>query len=719
MTPYEAWHGKKPAVSYLRTFGCLAYVKDVRPHLPKLSDCSKPMVLIGYADGAKAYKVFDPVSGRVQVSRDVIFDEGAGWDWDAAGAAAVPGGGGCSDFTVEYLTTATSPSPLTSAPSSASSGASASRAVTPSSASTPATLASASTPATPTFVSPPPGVDENLDAEQDDCPLRYRSMGDLLGNARTPGFATRDPEEGELHLLAAEEPASFTEAEQRQEWRRAMLDEIASIEENNTWRLVDLPSGHRAIGLKWVFKLKKDAEGRVAKHKARLVAKGYVQQPGIDFEEVFALVARLESVRLLLAQAAQAGWTVHHMDVKSAFLNGELAEEVYVKQPPGFVEEGREHQVLRLDKALYGLRQAPRAWNSKLDATLLSLGFRQNDCEHAVYVRGNTSARLLVGVYVDDLIITGTKEDEIVRFKGEMKALFKMSDLGLLSFYLGIEVEQVAGSIRLSQAAYARRILERAGMLGCNPSATPMEQRLKLSKTSAAAPVNPNWYRGIVGCLRYLVHTRPDIAFSVGYVSRFMEAPTTEHEAAVKRILRYIAGTTEFGCHYHQSSSPVQLVGYSDADMAGDPDTRKSTTGVVFFLGTSPVSWQSVKQKVVALSSCEAEYIAATTAACQGVWLSQLLGEVNQEEPDAFKLLIDNKSAIALSKNPVFHERSKHIATRYHYIRERVGDGSVHVEFVRTEGQIADILTKALGRTRFQELRSRIGVADVKFRCKT
>ncbi|XP_052135136.1 secreted RxLR effector protein 161-like [Oryza glaberrima] len=251
------------------------------------------------------------------------------------------------------------------------------------------------------------------------------------------------------------------------------------------------------------------------------------------------------------------------------------------------------------------------------------------------------------------------------------------------------------------------------------PECHAMEQRLKLSKTSAAAPVNPTWYRGIVGCLRYLVHTRPDIAFSVGYVSRFMEAPTTEHEAAVKCILRYIAGTTEFGCHYHQSSSPVQLVGYSDADMAGDPDTRKSTTGVVFFLGTSPVSWQSVKQKVVALSSCEAEYIAATTAACQGVWLSQLLGEINQEELDAFKLLIDNKSAIALSKNPVFHERSKHIATRYHYIRERVEDGSVHVEFVGTEGQIADILTKALGRTRFLELRSRIGVADVKFRCKT
>ncbi len=272
--------------------------------------------------------------------------------------------------------------------------------------------------------------------------------------------------------------------------------------------------------------------------------------------------------------------------------------------------------MLRLDKALYGLRQAPRVWNAKLDASLLSLGFRRNDCEHAVYGRGSGDSRLLVGVYVDDLIITGNVAMEIDRFKAEMMSLFKMSDLGPLSFYLGIEVEQVADGIRLSQKSYAQRILERAGMQGCNSCLTPMEPRLKLTKASTAAPVDATQYRSIVGCLWYLVHTRPDLAFSVGYVSHFMEAPTTEHDAAVKRILRYVAGTVDFGCYYKRMETPPELVGYCDADMAGDVDTRKSTSGVVFFLGANPVSWQSIKQKVVALSSCEAEYIAATTAAC-------------------------------------------------------------------------------------------------------
>lgn len=302
---------------------------------------------------------------------------------------------------------------------------------------------------------------------------------------------------------------------------------------------------------------------------------------------------------------------------------------------------------------------------------------------------------------------------EIDRFKAEMKSLFRMSDLGLLCFYLGIEVEQVAGSTRMTQSAFARRILEKAGMQDCNACATPMEQRLKLSNHSDAPPVDSTGYRSIVGSLRYLVHTRSDIAFAVGYVSRFMEAPTAEHEAAVKRILRYIAGTIDYGIIYQRSETPATLVGFFDADMAGDVDTRKSTSGVMFFLGSNPVSWQSQKQKVVALSSCEAEYIAARTAACQGVWMAQLLGEINQAQPDVFKLMVDNKSAIALSKNPVFHDCSKHIATRYHYIRECVEEGRVQLEFTGTADQVADILTKSLGRVRFEELRSRIGVSEV------
>uniref|UniRef100_A0A8R7PM28 Reverse transcriptase Ty1/copia-type domain-containing protein n=1 Tax=Triticum urartu TaxID=4572 RepID=A0A8R7PM28_TRIUA len=284
------------------------------------------------------------------------------------------------------------------------------------------------------------------------------------------------------------------------------------------------------------------------------------------------------------------------MDVKSAFLNGNLAEEVYVQQTPGFVAAGQEHKVLRLRKALYGLHQAPRAWNAKLDATLVAMGFRRCNSEHAVYARGSGHELLLLGVYVDDLVIAGADTREIDNFKTEMKGTFKMSDLGLLSYYLGIEVRQEAGGVIIAQSAYADKIVERAGLTGCNPSPTPMEARLKLSKGSTAAPTDAT-YRSLVGTLRYLTHTRPDITYAVGYVSRFMEAPTVEHLTAVKHIIRYVAGTCSLGCHFpRRGAGGASLFGYNDSDMAGDIDDRKRTTGALFFIGESPVIWLSQKQ---------------------------------------------------------------------------------------------------------------------------
>jgi hypothetical protein len=378
---------------------------------------------------------------------------------------------------------------------------------------------------------------------------------------------------GEAELLVAVgdgEPATFEEAKRDQHWVKAMREEMASIEQNNTWKLVDMPRGHKAIGLKWVFKIKRDEASRIVKHKARLVAKGYVQQQGIDFDEVFAPVARMESIRMLLAVAAQKGWYVHHMDVKSAFLNGELREEVYVQQPPGFVAAGHEGKVLKLIKALYGLRQAPRAWNVKLDNSLQNMGFTRCAGEHGMYTRGIGEARVVVGVYVDDLIITGADPVAVEAFKREMKRVFNMSDLGLLSFYLGIEVKQGNNSITLGQEAYARKLLEKAGLGGCNPCSTPMEVRLQLSKQSTTAEVDATMYRSLVGSLRYLVHTRPDITFAVGYVSRFMEKPRQEHLGAVKHLLRYVAGTVDYGlCYPKYAGGENRLTGYSDSDLGG------------------------------------------------------------------------------------------------------------------------------------------------------
>jgi hypothetical protein len=479
-------------------------------------------------------------------------------------------------------------------------------------------MGTASPPTSPTtppspvveFATPPSNASQPSPGEE--APRRYRTLEDLFD-------ATEEvsPEDDDvICLLTTEEPATFAEAEKDKAWRAAMLEEMASIEANETWQLTQLPPGHRAIGLKWVYKLKKDSNGEVAKRKARLVAKGYVQRQGVDFEEVFAPVARMESVRVMVALAAHHGWPIHHMDVKTAFLNGDLLEEVYVEQPPGFIVDGKESKVLRLRKALYGLRQAPRAWNTKLDASLHSLGFVRSKAEHAVYRRGGGEKLLLVGVYVDDLVITGASIEEVKKFKQEMTHLFKMSDLGELSFYLGIAVQQRGGTITLQQTAYAKKLLQRAGMEECNPCSVPMEARLKLSRSGAGNLVDATHYRSIVGGLRYLVHTRPDISYAVGYVSRFMEAPTSEHLAAVKHLLRYVAGTLSYGIVYGRGRGAPNLLGFSDADLAGDVDDRKSTTGMIFFLGRSPVSWQSRKQRVVAASSCESEYIAASTTVC-------------------------------------------------------------------------------------------------------
>lgn len=369
------------------------------------------MVMMGYEKGSKAYRLYNPSTGQVCVSCDVVFEETKGWNWE--GVEEQVGDMGGEWFSVHYEP---EPSNSTDEPS---------------------------TSVQEAEVSSPDAVLENLEAPYntpivDDIPIpetpegavKTRSLDDLYEDtlARWSPADFDHVQNLELCMLGAEEPTHHDEALKHDAWRKAMEDELTSILENETWELVAPPEGVKPIGLKWVFKLKKDAEGNVIRHKARLVAKGYIQRQGIDFDEVFAPIARIETVRLLIALAAQSGWSVHHLDVKSAFLNGDLEEVVYVTQPPGFVESGKECKVLRLRKALYGLRQAPRAWNIKLDHSLLSLGFIRSPVEHSVYTQSEGGARLLVGVYVDDLIITGSDKKEIAKFKTQMNDLFSMND---------------------------------------------------------------------------------------------------------------------------------------------------------------------------------------------------------------------------------------------------------------------------------------------------
>ena len=289
----------------------------------------------------------------------------------------------------------------------------------------------------------------------------------------------------------------------------------------------------------------------------------------------------------------------------------------------------------------------------------------------------------------------------IIDFKHSMKKEFEMTDLGLMTYFLGIEVIQDNGGIFISQENYAKEVLKKFSMEDCHPTDTPVEYGTKLTKEGEGKYINPTYYKSLVGCLRYLTCTRPDILFGVGLISRFMEVPKTSHLNVAKRILRYIKGTIEYGMFY-SSSKKLELIGYSDSDWAGSYDDRKSTTGFVFYFGEATFTWSSKKQRIVALSSCEAEYIAASSSVCHAIWLRRLLQELHMPQEKSTKIYVDNKSTIALAKNPVYHERSKHIDTRFHFIRDHIKNKEVEIHHVKTSEQVADILTKPLKFKIFQ-----------------
>ncbi|GAU51473.1 hypothetical protein TSUD_95880 [Trifolium subterraneum] len=521
-------------------------------------------------------------------------------------------------------------------------------------------------------------------------------------------------QDGELleeAMLAEFEPINLNQAMNYSNWLEAMKEEIHAIEKNKTWYLVD-KTDKKAIDVKWIYKLKLRPNGEIAKCKARLVARGFLQKAGIDFNEVYAPVARLETIRIVVAIAAYNGWKMHQLDVKSAFLNGPLEEEVYVKQPPGFEVKGQEQKVYRLRKALYGLKQAPRAWNKRIDGFLIKIGFTKCVSEHGVYVKGLSKLdHIILCLYVDDLLITGANEKEIVKFKTSLMQEFEMYDLGNLSYFLGMEFKHTKKDVFLHQKKYAEDILNRFKMVNCNTAITPMETGSKLSKSSTDELVDTTLYKQIIGSLRYLCNTRPDISHSVGLVSRFMEQPRLCHLIAAKRIMRYIKGTIDHGILMPSQKSTKGEIsghGYSNSDRGGDQDDKKSTVGYLFMLGGALICWSSKKQEIVALSSCEAEYVAASYAACQTFWIEMLLEELMINNAVKVKLLVDNKSAIDLANHPISHGRSKHIERRYHFLRDQVNREKLELEYCKSEIQLADILTKPLKKARIDELKKLI-----------
>ena len=524
---------------------------------------------------------------------------------------------------------------------------------------------------------------------------------------------------------APHEPSTFEEAmasPQRDEWIKAMDAEYQALLENGTWEIDDLPPDRKVVGCKWVFKIKLDANGQIARYKARLVAQGFSQKPGIDFKETFAPVAKLVSIRVYLHMAACEDWELDQMDVKNAYLNGFLEEVIFMRQPEGYKVPGKEEKVLRLKKGLYGLKQAGRVWNDMLDDFLLQQGFTKLTGEWCIYIKVIDGAPLVISVYVDDLVLGSPRRYLVDDMKVVLKANFKMDDLGPLGYILGLRVvrDRPSRVLYLVQDAYIERVLERFGMADCVAVATPMTPGAPLQQVPLESDLSHvEWmkescpYRSAIGCLMYaMVGSRPDIAVAVGVLSRYLENPLWHHWVAVKRVLRYLRGTSSYGLMLGEGG--MELSSWSDSDWAGDVDTRRSTSGYVLQLGSSTVSWSSKRQEIVALSSTEAEYIALTRTAQEVLWMGGVLSELGYE-PEVVPVVVrgDNQGALALAKNPEFHPRTKHIAVRYHWIRDLVKAGMIEVQYVPTALMLADMLTKPLERVKFEQARRRMGIVNV------
>jgi hypothetical protein len=507
------------------------------------------------------------------------------------------------------------------------------------------------------------------------------------------------------------EPGTITQALRDPDWRSAMQAEFDALHRNNTWELVGRSSAPNLVGCKWVFRIKRNPDGSIDRYKARLVAKGFHQRPGCDYTETFSPVVKPVTIRIILALAVRQGWSVRQLDVNNAFLQGTLNEEVYMDQPPGFVNKSFPDHVCRLKKALYGLKQAPRAWYMELRVFLLSIGFVNSTADASLFIQRTPSATLYLLVYVDDIIVTGSSSTELSGLIATLAARFSLKDLGYLNYFLGVEVIPSAAGMFLSQRKYITDLLQKSGMTEAKPASTPITATPPLLKNSGDPLPSPTEYRALVGSLQYLSLTRPDIAFATNKLAQFMQNPSTMHWLALKRLLRYLAGSCDKGI-FISATAPLNFHAYSDADWAGDKDDYISTTGYLLYLGDTPISWSSRKQRSVARSSTEAEYKALADTASELLWVLSLFTELGHTPTAGPVIYCDNLGATHLSANPVFHSRMKHIALAYHFVRENVQRGRFRVSFVSTNDQLADILTKPLLRPRFEFLLSKLHLAS-------
>ena len=523
-------------------------------------------------------------------------------------------------------------------------------------------------------------------------------------------------------------------------WKKGIESEISSLKKYNTWKLIPRSetNGKKVLTSKWVFVEKQnvDANGKMTPFpKGRNVVRGFQQVQGVDYGETFAPVIKYSSVRSLCSTVADQDLEFHQMDATTAFLNGEIDEDIYIEIPEGVEIEQSDVEklglknmndlknldlVAKLEKSMYCTKQAPRCWNKKINSTIADeLGFKRSDADPCLYIKHDKDGIMMIALYVDDMLLAAKTMSQINWIKTKLSERFDMKDLGEAKLCLGLELsrDRKARKLWLTQQSYMEKIVERFGMNNSKPVATPMEEPNKLEQRLEFHSVSDEDAKGVpyreaIGSLMYLmIGSRPDIAYAVGKLARFCENPKMKHWIAVKRVLRYVKGTSKMGLCYN-GLNPEKVVGYTDSDWAGDVSDRKSTSAYVFMMAGAAVTWNSTKQTIIATSSCEAEYVAMSATSKEAIWLTRLLKDfpVKNYLEKGMIVRADSQSAMKLAANESINRRNKHIDITYHFVREVTSNGQVTLTYVPTSNMIADMLTKPLGRVKFEKLRSMIGL---------
>ncbi|KAJ0495264.1 putative RNA-directed DNA polymerase [Helianthus annuus] len=724
-SPYEMMFEFKPSLLHLRNFGCLCF-STVLHDPDKFSSNAEKCVLLGYSNFKKGYKLWSLDSKKVFFSRDVKFYESVYpfkiknfdnqesvynnqlnhanfFDNILSEVSSIPndeeGANGSHDPVNEDQQPL---SPSTSAPVQQSEQEGSSGLDT--------NVMADNITGTNVETNQSEGTSVRKSYRNVSMPKRFDEFvveGKVkYGIEKVVSYAhlSYDNKCFVAALNKVCEPTCYNEAVKNDKWVDAMNSEMEALYRNNTWILVDLPKGRKPIGCKWVYKVKYKASGEVERYKARLVAKGFNQREGLDFGETFSPVVKMTTVRVVLKIVVNNGWPLYQMDVNNAFLYGMLSEDVYMVQPQGY--SSNDNRVCKLVKSLYGLKQAPRQWNEKLTSVLTSMGFVQSMCDYSLFVLSKSDVFVVLLVYVDDIVITGNNKAAIEHVKNSLRENFHIKDLGLLRYFLGIEVLYSNNSICLSQRKYCLELLNEFGYLGCKPVTTPIEQSFLVTnkcKNDQKILENVNGFQRLIGKLIYLSLTRPDISYTVQFLSQFMHSPCQSHLDIALRLLRYLKLSPGKGISFKKSDSVV-LTGFVDSDWAKCLKTRKSVTGYGIFLGETLISWKSKKQSVVSRSTAEAEYRAMCSATCEIMWILNVLSELKVDYNLPVSLYCDSKSAISISQNPVFHERTKHFELDLHFLREKIAAGVIKPQKVSTEKQVADIFTKGLNAAQHQAL---------------